>query len=494
MRTFTVAISLVFAVACAGNGSGAANNAAGAAGGAGTGGTGGSSAIGVTSFVQLPAGSRALSGVVNLVDAAAAQQLDDFIINDPTGTIFERHSLDKSLNLFLEHYEELYDFVFFLTDHPLPQTNTIGKFEPVTRPPLLGTGSDIGINADNYETNGRVKGVIGVQYLTGQFGPFAHEILHYWANYLDPKFGFDGPHWGFAGLHGQLGGFDPASLTCESPAGAAPPACTALPNGHIGYSVSAFGPNANGPNIAYAPFELYLMGLLPLAEVPPQISVLSSASVQPNVDPGTGSEIVEANGVQVVAVSDIVARHGLVPPLAMGERGFRAAFVVLSATPVSDELLSELESWSAIFGNREANPTLKSFEFVSGGRATLDTLLGARRPVTEAPPTIRPPFKCDLIHDDCAPAGAGLSCYLQGQGSFCALPGNATRGQPCTQGPDCIAHNECQRGMASASAVCEPHCDPNDATSPNACSKLCANFVSILNSDNQLLTGQCPAP
>jgi hypothetical protein len=178
------------------NGGGANGGDANQAGASGEGGA----ASGVA-YLPLPKGSRALADVVNLVDAQAAAQLEEFLTKDSNVSIFEQHGLDVSLNLFLDHYEEVYDFVFFLTDHPLPQTNYIGKFEPVTRPPLRGTGTDIEIFADNYKTNGRVRGVIGIQYLTGQFGPFCHEISHYWANNLDPKFGFDKPHWGFAGLH-----------------------------------------------------------------------------------------------------------------------------------------------------------------------------------------------------------------------------------------------------------------------------------------------------
>ena len=434
-------------------------------------------------YVPLPEGSREVADVVNLVDPAAAQQLDTFMSTLNGGL------LDLGLNRFLERYEEVYDFVFFLTDHPLPQSNVIGQFTPVTRPPQRGTGA-VAINVDGYKTNGRVKGAIGIQYLAGQFGPFVHEILHYWANYLDPKFGFDSGHWGFAGLHGQLGGFDPATLKCETPKGAQPGSCSALTNGKTAYSVARFAPNANGAAIPYAPFELYLMGLLPLAEVPPQIQILSGASIRSgSYDQTTGTQIVEATTLSSVAVADIVARHGQVQLLSSDSRAFRAAFVVLSATPVSEQVLAEVSSWSAIVGNRQADANLKSFEFVTGNRAILDTRLGARRPANAPPPSIRVAPDCDLLHASC---GSGMSCYMFGQRSICDFAGPMKRGEPCTKNNDCVAQHEC-RLSSTQKYVCQPQCDPSDPKSPIACAALCPDRILLSVADGKVLIGVCPA-
>jgi hypothetical protein len=468
----------------------------GAAGAAGA--LNGSDASGVVNPVPLPAGSREFDGIVNLVDAAAAKEVDDFLVtNHGPRSIFDEHDLTTSLNLFLERYVELYDFVYFLTDHPLPQTTFIGKFQVVTRIAQVGTGNQFQIDADGYKTNGRVKGVIAVQYLKGQYGPFAHEMLHYWANYLDPIFGFGvstngspDPHWGFAGLHGQLGGFDPSTLVCETPSAALPPSCMPLPNGRFHYAADWFAPNANG-DVLYAPFELYLMGLLSRSELPPAITVLTDAKRLDNaVNPVTRKVVVDASGMRDVHVDDIVARHGEVKALAKDERAFRAAFVVISATPVLDSVLADVASWAAIFGKRKTDPVIKSFEELTGGRATLDTELGPRRDASQPPPEVRPQYNCNVLAQDCVPAGTG--CYLNSPRSICATPLGILRNMPCKDSTDCAAGLECVTGKNGSS--CEPFCDPVDRASPISCDKVCLNYIVLTTPEGKIEAGRCLPP
>lgn len=453
--------------------------------------------------IRLQGGSRELDGVVNLVDATAAQELEDFIaLEQPPTSIFSLHSLNASLNLFLDFYVEQYDFVFFFTDHPLP-SSIIGKFEPVTRPATVGTGNDVQIAALGYRTNGRVKGVIGIQYSPGGFGPFAHEMLHYWAVHFDDSFGFGkglnedvGAHWGYAGVHGQLGGFDPATLSCDAPVGALPPDCEPLTNGRFRYRVGWFYPNANGPTIDLAPTELYLMGLLPLESVPQEIPLLLQAeAVDDSFDPDTETILVEADGVGSVSMTDIVDRHGEVKVLSNAARDFSAAFVVLSATPAADDVLNEIAQWAAIFGGRQNDAELRSFAELTQGLATLDTELGPRRGASQPRPPVRPAVTCDLLAQDCEPAGVG--CYLAGlaeQPTFCALSGGAAVDESCTSPRDCAPGLTCVESDSSGDPLCSPFCDHQDEDSPRACQTVCDRTLYLTDDAGNILNGQCVPP
>jgi hypothetical protein len=450
--------------------------------------------------VSLPQGSREFDGVVNLVDATAAQELEDFLVlEQPPTSIFNLHGLNAALNVFLEHYVEQYDFVFFFTDHSLP-TTVIGKFEAVTRPPMVGTGSDVQIAAQGYKTNGRVKGVIGIQYNAGRFGPFAHEMLHYWGIRFDQSFGFGvglaedfGAHWGYAGVHGQLGGFDPMTVRCETPADAQPPNCEPLPDGRVRHRIGAFYPNANGPNIDVAPSELYLMGLLPLAEVPNEIPILVQAQAVPDsYDQATDTVLVDADAVNTVSMAEIVAQHGEVELLSGDERQLSAAFVLLTATPAADEVLSEIAEWAAIFGNRQSDSRLRPFEELTGGLATLDTELGPRRDRSDPAPRVRPAALCDLLQQDCE--GTGVGCYLAGlpeQPTFCGLSGGVQMGESCDDALDCEPGLTCIESETTAEPVCTPFCDHQDAQSSKACETLCDRTLFLTDSAGNILSGQC---
>ncbi len=96
-----------------------------------------------------------------------------------------------------------------------------------------------------------LHGTPGTDALNG--GPLLHEMAHAIGNFVLPT--TRPSHWGHAGVGGQLGGWNPGSLKDV---------------GGGQYQVDPFGEYANdGNSIPYAPLELYLMGLLPPADVPP---------------------------------------------------------------------------------------------------------------------------------------------------------------------------------------------------------------------------------
>ena len=408
---------------------------------------------------------------MNLVDDAAAMELEQFILSNTTQLDFLRHGLNKSLNLFIDAYLEDYDFVYFVTDHAIDNATVAGVFEPVNRPAEAGGGNEEEIAAGGYKTTGRTKGVVALPYFTGYYPPLAHETLHYWAVHFDKSFGFGKgksesffAHWGYADINGQLGGYDGRTLRCETPAGSLPPSCTPLSSGGYHYVLGGFGPNANGfRDLAYAPIELYLMGLALPAEVPATIQQLTDADFV-SISDDLSTTVVEAGGISTLAFADIVARHGTKAPLATADRHFTAAFVVLSSQPAADSVLTEVARWAAVFGGRETSTGWKSFAGYTGGRATMDTSLKARRDASTPAPPVRERFACNVVTQDCD--RPELACRMSPP-TFCGLAGSGTKGQACSRAADCAVGLDCY------GSKCQPFCDGSNTTSASSCQTLC---------------------
>ncbi|HEY6722683.1 MAG TPA: hypothetical protein VI197_01595, partial [Polyangiaceae bacterium] len=391
-----------------------------------------------------------------------------------------------------------YDFVFFVTDHVIDGLPVAGKFEAVNRPPIPGTGNEIAVELGAYRSDGTLKGAIGIPYHENYFPPFSHEIVHYWAAYLDTRFGFGasgdehyGPHWGFSSVNGQLGGFDASTLRCETPADELLPNCTTNSEGATRYVVGAFGANANGfLGLPYSPFELYLMGLAPASEVPESFVLLEDAvMVEDSAEEEAGTVVVEATSLTTLPFADIVARHGSVERLPADARHFKAAFVVVSAAPAPHAVMSDVANWAAVFGNRLAQPPLKSFEEDTGGTATLDTVIGSRRDAADPPPPDRERFVCDPLAQDCE---GGLGCYFHGL-PLCAASDGLELDEPCDAEFACAPGLDCVSGAeAPDEYFCEPYCDATDPESPLACDTLCPdNYFSETNVDGVLLDSVC---
>ena len=97
--------------------------------------------------------------------------------------------------------------------------------------------------------------------------------------------------------------------------------------------------------------------------------------------------LVEGSGIGAIAVSDIVARHGVRAPAADSDKHFTAAFVVVSDTPEPDAALDQVVAWQQSWGGgMAATGGDLSFEQATGGRATMTTPIGRRRTSSDPPP------------------------------------------------------------------------------------------------------------
>jgi hypothetical protein len=421
------------------------------------------------------------------VNAEAVAEVERLLRGEATS------GLPRAAHEFYDYYLDEYDFLFILVDHTVADSVAVAAFEPVYRPARAATGDNRPTDRRLAHGSERLKGVIGGQVGTSP-PPLEHELAHYWAAHLDPSFGFGRDraqnytsHWGMTSVHGQLGGFDSSSLTCATPAGALPPNCTAEGNGRFRYSLSSFLPYVNRL-VDYAPLELYLMGLLPAAEVPQRFVLLDDAAFsEAIVDAATKRLTLEASGTKDILFSDILKLHGEVPLAPEKDRRFSAAFIVLSAAPASDSVMTAVAGWQEIFGNyAPADPILHSFESRTGGRATLATRLGRRRTPMDPKPMPPPPMMCSVTEQDCP---AGLACYGSATRE-CGVPGSLAEGAPCMVNTECLPGYACPNRIKT----CARYCDPFDAMAAKACAKICSNGATQLVDSMSVLVGAYCSP
>lgn len=433
-----------------------------------------------------------LRNVFNLVDANAAAELEaELAKGEGSFSAWDAGRLQLAVNGFLDQYREEYDFLFFVTDHQVAE-NASSFFDAVNQDGLRGTGHDIVFRRPGYKTNGRLKGVAAFQYVPGGYAPFAHSLLHYWANHLDANFGLgvgadlsSGLHWGYSDIHGQLGGYDPAHFECETPKGASPPDCAATSAGRYRYIAQPFGADISEQTTPYAPFELYLMGLLPSTEAPPTIHVLENGALV-----SSGKNVVlEADGIHELSITDIIAKHGEVELRAADSREFKAALVVVSAEPASEEVLVDVAYAIAAFGDRRKDVDHPSFKSLTGGRATLDTRLGPRRLPSDEPATETPLAECDVLAQNCKAAGDG--CYFNGPKGYCALSAGYERDKECTASRQCAPGMDCVKSPGKPRYYCEPFCDISNPDSPVYCPDLCKQYVTLARPDGTIFAGRC---
>ncbi len=331
-----------------------------------------------TGPVVVPDGVQLRDHAVNIVDPAAANEIRQYVLG-------QSPQLYVSVAKFYEHFADEYDFIYVFSDAPVPMATAFARYTPVRRAALPSVGLPRAFADARYGDHPHLRGAVGVNFTAAGNGPTLHETLHHWATFLDARFGFGrdrdqgfGAHWGVAGIYGQHGGFDPATVRCANPAGMAPP-CMPDADGVTRVSTASFGPNANGgDSLAYAPIELYLMGLVPRAEVLASVLVFDGAHFV-NQDAATRRMNFEITGTHTVTMDQIIGVHGERPPATAEERAFRAAFVSFSDTPLAADRMAALERWAAVFGNDATARGLLSFETATGGRATMSTRLGPVR-------------------------------------------------------------------------------------------------------------------
>jgi len=347
------------------------------AGGSGGGGDGGSGGVGGTGGDEAPGGSGGSGGtggeggaegpvrlltprLAGIVDPVAEEAVRAKLAQEPGST------LEYPLKLFYEVFPDEFDFVFFFAESDGP---VAGVHVPVNRPAIPGTGIDFPYLSPEIPAK-QIRSTIALQLDTN--GPTLHELAHYWAVYLSSDLGFQKGHWGYAGVHGQLGGFDSGRLECMAPEGMEPP-CQEDPKGGATYIVDSFGLNANGgDSVPYAPLELYLMGLLPADEVPDIFVLVDVLDDQSLPD---GRRAIRAAQIRRVTIEEIIAAHGPRQLATEDERHFRVAFVLVTGEEPTAEQIAKADGWVAMFSCEDPERWVLCFEEATRGLATVEVTL-----------------------------------------------------------------------------------------------------------------------
>ena len=418
--------------------------------------------------------------VFNLVDEDAQAEVEGFLKG-------EVDSLAGVTQSFFHYFRADYDFVLFVLDHPL-DTGAVGKTQFVNRSPMIGTGVRYETRSTKYPFAGRLKSVIALQGTNGR-GPLEHELVHFWAMHLDPSLGFGksgdvdiGGHWGIVSVNGQLGGFDASTLACADAGTSAIPDCIADDAGRFQYTVAPFAANTNTfRGVPYAPLELYMMGLVGKDDVDPSYIALPDAKItrgQTQDDPYT----IDSAMPTEITMAQIIELHGERSLEPEDNRHFRAAFVLVTATPASAELLEEVarKTGSISESSGIGMGTWNTFEEATGHRATLSVELGARRKTSDPKVDPRAPA-CTLVPQAC---GEDLGCYYGSNMTLCGIAGSKQVAETCESSFDCAAGLGCW-------GTCTPYCDLNGKGS-DSCDTLCpANFERLSDLDKVEIAGLC---
>lgn len=247
--------------------------------------------------------------------------------------------ISKLTSLFKDDFDA-YVFALNVKDMNLE----LGGCTSVISNQIQGIGMDL-FEGDLYASHKRLRGVITLTDLYFFEGPLLHEICHLYAApdlgqiEVDDKgeeFSSIG-HWGISDVHGQLGGFDPLSLFVSGNKYRA--SC---------YMAQFFNEDYNGFNMEgickweYAPLELYLMGLVPISEVP-------DVHIYKGISDTNSTQIYKegtftANEVLIYTQDDLIRKLGKrVPDYKNSPKELALLNVVLTEKPLSDELWASIQ-------------------------------------------------------------------------------------------------------------------------------------------------------
>jgi hypothetical protein len=218
-------------------------------------------------------------------------------------------------------------------------------------------------NAAAFGSSGRLKSMIYHSF--GDLAIFDHEVAHTWGAGIGAGIGLlqegraDQGHWlNTSDIGGQLGAyyFDGTG------------------------SVGHFADNGDGTwrliattvAEAYAPLELYVMGLIPPEEVPP-IHVLEGIDL-------TDPERITARSVRTVTIEDIIAAEGgvRIPLAGEAQTAFNLGFIIVSEEEPNEAAYAFFSLLSRSLMTTEPPGELDDlapFLWATGGRATLNTRL-----------------------------------------------------------------------------------------------------------------------
>ena len=327
----------------------------------------------------------AFSVDVQSVDADA--QFSRYAANvrmDPSRNDWQR----EAPRLFYQKFSDMYDFIFLFPNGAPP-----ANLAMPTRNNALGIGQGVFDTSQTYGSSGRLQLV--VQFYPDGDPPLLHETMHRWGAFLGEVIETQYPaHWGYTGVNGVLGGFDPSSFK---------------DNGDGTYSIGFVAPLGwKSDTRKYAPLEMYLAGFTDnLAQLAPIPVVINPKLVNGNPNHFT------ADAIKYVTGQDIVTKYGVRNPAAsQSQHTFRAAFIGVSDELLNPASMAYLSVLSGIYAGvvtmpNSLDPTLSFTQATSGlGHVDPTIVVG-----TQATP---PPFITGLSPDLVVAGGQAFTLTVMG--------------------------------------------------------------------------------
>jgi tetratricopeptide (TPR) repeat protein len=285
-------------------------------------------------------GVQATSHVVSMVD-------DGTLFTSRGSPPIDVHRVARR---FYRYYEDDYDFLIVRSALEL-----IGDAHGVhrrVRNDIDGIGVEVFDNSSCCGHTRRLKGIMYINF--SLMGATLHELAHQWANRLESFAGSRG-HWHYSDVDGILGGLSTQIVDL----------------GDDRFLMSA-NPEASAWCGKYAPLELYLMGLVPPAAVPPTRVLRGVEGVTYSAH--EGGWVVSAESLQTVTIDDIIGQEGpRVPDHASSQKTFRAATIVVSPEPLDPIALTYFDRQAQFLAADQDDEC--TFAGATGGRASLETRL-----------------------------------------------------------------------------------------------------------------------
>ena len=345
-----------------------------------------------------------ISGSDNIVSLQVSQGEYDNWNNNDSGFNNSAHR-DSISTLLYSFFEDKFDFIFFINNEETKPTS-ISYYGQLMH--MQNSIEGIGMNIYDYTAStgsgGKLQSVIHLPYLKAiQNGPTLHELAHTWANFIksfemaSPNGNYPSiPHWGWASLGGQLGGFDKSTL--QELGNNLYQANSGRPG------ATSFGGNANGGNgLAYGPWEMYLAGFWPLDSV--EDIIYFEGITTPNELYSEGK--FNATHKLTYTKDAMIAEHGpRIPNAQNSQKHFTMLPVVLTPAPLTDSQWSIATEQVAWFTHDSAdNTTLYNFFEATRGIGDIDSdnlrasLIGAPTAVTHSmQSTALAPISITLSH------------------------------------------------------------------------------------------------
>ena len=280
-----------------------------------------------TGFLNLPG-----IGILDpSIPDVATQQLSpdvvisDHVVNVQTRAMATQRSmrgpaivLDQVTRPIYEQLPDAFDFLMFFSTNKVEKepfrsnANFFAGLHLAVQNDYTGNSRGLFDRSDDYGSGGQLKALNLLDaFERGLYDANAvHEIVHQWSAHLDDNLGIS----------------DEAHYLHNSSVGSIVGGLEWLDNGDGSYTIN-FDRGRNRASEA-SPLDLYFMGLLEPAEVPP-IQVLDM-TVSPPKSP-SNPVVLPDEILRTVTIDDIIARHGTRAPSPEGaQRDFRIGFVAES--------------------------------------------------------------------------------------------------------------------------------------------------------------------